>query len=109
MTSLILLMTTFADEQTAVIAVRHLVEEGLAACGTLMPQARSVYMWQGSVQEDQEVVVWIKTTQTCLEPCQRRLEELHPYEVPEIITFESSTVGNAYFQWVQDVLKGNNV
>jgi len=105
MASLILLMTTFADEQTAAIAVRHLVQERLVVCGTLIPNARSIYAWQGSIQEDQEVVVWIKTNLACSERCQQRLKELHPYEIPEIITFESTAVGDSYFQWMQGVLK----
>ena len=104
MASLVLIMTSFADEETAAAAVHCLVEERLAACGTLLPKARSIYSWQGKIEDSIEVVVWIKTSQVSLEHCQQRLQELHPYEVPEMIVLEPSSVSPGYLQWMQGVL-----
>ncbi|HLB34492.1 MAG TPA: divalent-cation tolerance protein CutA [Chthoniobacterales bacterium] len=95
-----LILTSFADEKTAVDVIRCLVKEHLAACGTLIPNALSIYSWQEKIEETKEVVVLIKTPQSLAERCMKRLAELHPYEVPEIITMEPSSVGTSYLDWV---------
>ena len=97
-------MTTFADEVVAATVVRHLIEEHLAACGTIIPKGLSIYAWQGKIEETREVVVWIKTSKACSERCSQRLSELHPYDVPEIIVIEPSSVGASYAEWVEEVL-----
>ena len=104
MTSLRIVITSFADEAAAAAIVRCLVEERLAACGTLLPKARSIYSWQGKIEDAIEVVAWIKTSLACLERCQERLQELHPYEVPEIIVVEPSSISPSYLQWMRGVL-----
>ena len=54
---MLLVFSTFASEEDAARAVRALVAERLAACGTLLPGARSLYLWQGAVADEREVVV----------------------------------------------------
>ncbi len=94
-----IVLTTFADEQSAAEAVRKLVTEHLAACGTMMPGARSIYFWDGKLEENTETVVLFKTTRA--EELAIRLKEIHPYETPEIITFEADAVSAPYAHWLQ--------
>ena len=101
MTPLILLMTTFAEEVTAASTIRVLVEERLVACGTMIPKAKSIYSWQGKIEESNEVVVFLKTTQALQSACMERLKTLHPYEVPEIIVIEPTAVSESYAAWIQ--------
>ena len=103
--SLRILITTFADKKAATSVVRTLVKEKLIACGTLFPEAHSIYHWQGAIEETSEVVVWMKTSQALLEACQQRLTELHPYDVPEVIVLEPSSVNLAYQVWAESALK----
>ncbi|MCX6957738.1 MAG: divalent-cation tolerance protein CutA [Verrucomicrobiae bacterium] len=104
MTSMILLMTTFADEVTAAATVRKLVEESLVACGTIIPKAKSIYSWQGKIEESNEVVVFLKTTQALQSTCMKRLKALHSYEVPEIIAIEPTAVSELYAAWIENSL-----
>ena len=97
-----LVLTTFADEASAVAVVRQLVQEHMAACGTLLPGARSIYTWQGTMQETTEVVVLFKTADSCAGALKERLRELHPYEVPEILDWHPDHVDAAYASWVLD-------
>lgn len=107
MTPLILLMTTFADEVAAASTVRVMVAERLVACGTIIPKAKSIYSWQGKIEESNEVVVFLKTTKALQAACTKRLTELHPYEVPEILVIEPAAVGGAYLGWVEGLQLGS--
>ena len=93
-------LSTFPDEDSAANAVRTLVSENLAACGTLLPGARSIYCWEGKIEDAREVVVIFKISAANEETFAKRLLELHPYDVPEIISLIPSHVHEPYAQWV---------
>lgn len=94
-----IVLTTFADEQSAAEAVRKIVGERMAACGTMVPGARSIYVWDGKLEETSEIVVFFKTTRA--EELAVRLKGIHPYETPEIVTFEADAVSAPYAHWLQ--------
>lgn len=81
-----------------------LVAEKLCACCTLLPQAISVYSWQGAIEQANETQMLIKTSSAQLEQLEQRLIELHPYEVPEIIAVQLDSVSPKYIQWLQSSL-----
>ncbi|OGF22380.1 MAG: hypothetical protein A2V63_02855, partial [Candidatus Eisenbacteria bacterium RBG_19FT_COMBO_70_11] len=85
MTEMLVVFTTFAREEDAARVVRTLVEERLAACGNLLPGARSLYRWQGAVADEREVVAILKTRKQDWSALLSRLHELHPYDTPECI------------------------
>src|SRR5690554_2158316 len=64
---------------------RTLVERRVAACVTLMPEARSTYRWQGTIEQAEETVLMIKTSAELWPELEAAVAELHPYEVPELI------------------------
>ncbi|MDH4470071.1 MAG: divalent-cation tolerance protein CutA [Verrucomicrobiae bacterium] len=103
-TSLTLLLTSFSAEADAIAVIRSLVEEHWVACGTILPKATSIYCWQGKLNEVQEFMVLLKTSHHLIEACMKRLKELHPYSVPEIMSIEPTSVDSNYAQWVKDVL-----
>ncbi len=95
-----LVLTTFANAEDAARVVRQLVEEKLAACGTLFPGARSIYAWQGKIEDTPEVSVMLKTAR--YPELEARLRELHPYETPEIIALDPAAVSCEYAAWVRE-------
>ncbi len=100
--SVVIVLTTLpADADPAVLA-RQLVGERLAACVSALAPMTSIYRWEGSVQEDSERQLVIKTSAARLEALQTRLHELHPYQVPEFIVIRSAGVSSKYAQWVDD-------
>jgi len=99
-----LILTTFADEAAAESVVRSLLEERLIACGTLIPGARSLYHWKGVIEDSSEVQVLLKTSGEQASLCMARLEQLHPYEVPEIMELEPNAVSVPYAQWIRESL-----
>jgi periplasmic divalent cation tolerance protein len=85
MDRVLLVYTTFPDEDVALSVGETLVREGLAACVNVIPGMRSVYVWQGAVERGSEVVAIIKTREALREEVGAALEARHPYETPIIL------------------------
>jgi periplasmic divalent cation tolerance protein len=102
-----LILTTFSDENAAFAVVRSLLDERLIACGTLIPGVRSLYRWKGAIEESSEVQVLLKTSCDRAALCMARLEQLHPYEVPEIMELEPKAVSGPYAEWIRDFSGGS--
>lgn len=81
---------------------RQLVEERLAACVNLLP-VKSVYRWQGALTVDAEVTMLAKVCDESVEALRKRLRELHPYELPEIIALDVDAAASLpeYLAWVR--------
>ncbi|GGK24048.1 divalent-cation tolerance protein CutA [Salinarimonas ramus] len=82
----LLVYTTFPDEAAAAAVSRALVERGLAACVNLIPGMRSVYSWQGAIEEAGEIVGLVKTRSGLEEAVAATIRETHPYETPVVLT-----------------------
>ena len=101
MSHLILILTTLPDDDRAETVARALVVEQLAACVNVHGPMVSVYRWKGAIERDGERQLVIKSTRERLADLQRRLRELHPYELPEFIVLEAGA-SDAYGQWVDE-------
>ncbi len=80
--------------------VRALVEEGLAACGNVVPGVTSIYRWRGAIHTDAEVLVVLKTTAARVGALLERAPVLHPYEVPEVLVLTVESGHAPYVAWV---------
>ena len=88
---ILIVYATFPNADTARTIVATLVEEGLVACGNLIPNVESIYRWQGTVQAATEVFGIMKTTRSCLIALAERYRALHPYQVAEFLTVSRIT------------------
>ena len=98
---LVLVLTTLAAEADAAALARTLVEERLAACVNVLPAMTSIYRWKGSVEQDREQQLVIKTSPERVEALATRLRQLHPYELPEFILLHADASA-AYAEWVDE-------
>ncbi len=80
---------------------RALVREGLCACVNLVPGVRSIYRWKGKVCDDREQLLVMKLPSSKLKALAKRLPELHPYEVPELVTLPVVGGHAPYLAWVR--------
>lgn len=80
---------------------RGLVEKG-AACVNILPGVRSIYVWQGAVQDDAESLLMVKAAEDRLPALEAALKELHPYELPEwvVLGVDEALTSPAYRAWV---------
>lgn len=97
-----LVLTTVPDQETGERIVRQLVDERLVACGNLVPGITSIYRWQGAVQREGEVLLLLKTRAGAVERLFRRVPEIHPYDVPELLAFPVGAGHPPYCGWVAD-------
>jgi periplasmic divalent cation tolerance protein len=98
----VIVLTTFGADADGPALARSLVEERLAACVNVLPQMTSVYRWKGSVEEDREQQLLMKTTRERLPALEARLRALHPYEVPELLVLDVASGSAAYLAWLRE-------
>ncbi len=104
MTEMLLVLSTFANEEDAARVTRALVEERLVACANLVPGARSIYRWKEAIQDERETVALMKTRKQDWPALLSRLSELHPYEVPECLAVRIAAGAPAYLAWLEQAL-----
>jgi periplasmic divalent cation tolerance protein len=86
---------------------RALVSEGLAACVNVIPGVRSLYLWDGTLQEDAESTLLIKVAAERVGELAARARELHPYELPEIVALDVDVASSdpRYVAWVRSTAR----
>jgi periplasmic divalent cation tolerance protein len=102
MSEALVILCTCPDEETATRLGSGLVRKHLAACVNVLPGIRSIYLWQGTVNADSEVLMVIKTVREKYQQLEDWLGENHPYDVPEIVALPVGRVSAQYFAWIED-------
>ena len=98
MENAIVVLCTFPDIEQARQIGAALVERQVAACVNILPGVESIYRWEGKVERAGEVLALIKTARYA--DLEAAIEELHPYEVPEIIALPIAAGLPAYLHWL---------
>ena len=98
--------TTLPDQAAAERVAATLVEERLAACVQVFGPVSSTYWWQGSVERSIEWYCQAKTTVARLPQLLARIQELHPYQVPEIIAVPILQGSSEYLKWIEKTVSG---
>lgn len=93
-------LITAPNAETGEVLAREMVEERLAACGSVVPGLVSVYWWEDEVQRDKEALVILKTTRDAVPLLEERVTDLHPYEVPEFLVLRVDAVHEPYARWI---------
>ena len=91
---------TCPDLATAERIAKAIVEEKLAACVNILPGITSVYRWQDQTQQDSELLLLIKTRQHAYSALEKRIQQLHPYEIAEIIALPLVAGSSNYLAWL---------
>jgi len=88
------------DASVAARIAETLVSDQLAACVNQLAPMRSVYRWQGRVEQASETLLLIKTTSACFPALRQRIVAMHPYELSEVVAVEITTGLPAYLDWI---------
>ncbi len=92
--------TTASSENEAAQIARTVVEEQLAACANIVPGIRSIYRWEGTVEDEMESLVFLKTAVTTVDRLIVRIRELHSYDVPDIVVVPIVNGHAPYLDWI---------
>ena len=100
MTEVYVVLVTAPDADKAAELGRALVEQKLVACANVIPTVRSIYRWEGRIEDGSEALLVLKTPRFKLKELMDRVTEIHPYEVPEVVALRIEEGHNRYLDWV---------
>ena len=101
MTINVVYMTTGSMDEAARLA-KMLVEKRLVACVNIIDGVRSIYNWDGALQDDQEVVMIAKTHPDRIDDLVTAVKSMHSYDCPCIVAMAASDGNHAFLDWVRD-------
>ncbi|MSR21988.1 MAG: divalent-cation tolerance protein CutA [Gemmatimonadetes bacterium] len=102
MTDACIVLVTAPDEEIAAGLCRSLIDEGLVACGNVIPGIRSLYRWRGVIRDEEESLIVFRTHRSRVPELVRRIPEMHPYEVPEVLVLAVEAGHEPYLRWVAE-------
>lgn len=102
MTGHIVVYITAPHEEEAAKIAGAIVEARLAACVNIVRSIRSIYRWQGKVEDEQEVLMIVKTRAALFDELLQKVRELHSYSVPEVIGMPVIAGSEHYLKWLHD-------
>jgi periplasmic divalent cation tolerance protein len=100
MTDKRIVLTTAGSEDEAHNIAGALVERQLAACVNIVPRVKSIYRWEGKVEEAQEWLLVVKTTAAAYDKVRGAIAELHSYDLPECICLPIEDGSADYLSWI---------
>lgn len=98
---IVVLITALKEEEAAEIA-KAIVEDKIAACVNIVRNIRSIYRWQGKIEDDNEVLMIVKTRRDLFGSLEERVKELHSYSVPEILALPVIEGSEDYLSWLKE-------
>lgn len=99
----IVVYITAPNEDEAARMAKALVEARLAGCVNIIRNIRSIYSWQGRIEDEPEVLMVVKTQKSLFEELSKKVRELHSYSVPEIIALPIVEGSQDYIRWLKEV------
>jgi periplasmic divalent cation tolerance protein len=99
----IVVFITASNEDEAARIAKALVEARLAGCVNIIKNIRSIYIWQGKVEDESEVLMIVKTQKPFFDLLMKKVKELHSYTVPEIIALPIVEGSEDYLKWLREV------
>jgi periplasmic divalent cation tolerance protein len=100
---------TASNKEEAIKIVRILLEEKLVACANMIEAVSSFYWWKGTIEEDKEVLVIMKSHKNLFQKISSRIIKLHSYDVPEILAIPIVDGSSSYLDWMKVYLEPVNL
>lgn len=101
---LVVLVTATSTAQARRIA-RRLLQGKLAACVNMVP-IESMFLWKGEIQEEEEVLMVIKTRAEAFDDLMNAVKAMHTYDTPEVIGIPVVLGSREYLKWIDDEVTG---
>lgn len=105
---MIVVLTTMSSDSEAESLAEMIVSAKLAACVQILPKMRSVYVWEKTLQKEDEHLLLIKTLPEKFDELSAFITVNHPYEIPEIIAIDIEKVSPPYLEWLTRAVNGKS-
>lgn len=102
----IVILVTASNKTEAEKIAKALLEQKLIACSNLVDGVRSLFWWEGKIEDQQEVMMILKSERSLFSKVEAVIKSLHSYQVPEIISMPVVESHQGYLEWMQSWLKG---
>ena len=96
----ILVQFSAPDQATAKLIAETLLNLKIVACAHVSQSVKSIYHWEGRVEEASENIVQLKTFSIYWKAIEEKILELHPYSVPEIFATPIREISHYYYVWM---------
>jgi len=96
---------TTRDQEEAKRIGEAVVREKLVACANIVPSIQSIYWWKGSIEDERESLLMLKTKKALAAKLIKRVKELHSSEIPCIDIIPVVDGNKEYFKWIEDVTR----
>lgn len=94
---------TYGERAQASEAAEKAIRKNLAACANILDGVRSIYLWQGQIENETETLCVFKTSLKMADQLDVFLQESHPYETPAIIRHDGVRANASYERWIEEV------
>ncbi|KAI7813359.1 protein CutA homolog [Triplophysa rosa] len=98
------LLINCPTEQTARDIGRGIMEKRLAACVNIFPRTATMYYWKGEIRDASEILLLVRTRTSLIQRLEAYLRDVHPYDIPEIISFPIGDGSLHYLKWMENAL-----
>ena len=102
------ILTNISSLDEAQKLARRLVEARVVACVNIIPGVQSVYEWKGKIESEEEFMMFCKTSSSKATVAMKLIQELHPYDVPEVIELKIDAGSESYLKWIDEVVSGGS-
>ena len=101
---MLIVVTSILSAEEAEALAEKIVNARLAACVQILPQIKSVYIWEGKLQKEPEYLLLIKTLSEKFNELSAFITANHSYDVPEIVAIVANDVSDPYLSWINKTL-----
>ena len=84
---------------------KELVSNRLTACVNIIDNIRSMYWWEGEIQDEKEVAIIAKTKESLIPELIEKVKSVHSYSCPCIVSLPISAGNKAFLDWIVDETK----
>ncbi|AJD52103.1 divalent cation tolerance protein [Thalassospira xiamenensis M-5 = DSM 17429] len=106
---MVFLYVTSPDMEVARLIAGGAVRERLAACANIMPQMTAIYEWDGDIEEENEIVIILKSTSAAATALSEWITDHHPYDVPCILEIPLGRGNGPYVDWLRGQVAGATI
>ena len=92
---------TCASREEAKKIGEALVKERLAACANVLGETESVFFWENELKHEKETVLLLKTKESAYAAVEKRVKELHSYDMPCVLAFKPVKGSKEFLDWVE--------
>ncbi len=104
MTGYLVVLITVPTDRGEELA-SFIVENKLGACVNVVPEVSSIYWWKGEIERDRESLLVVKTSAERFGELMKKVKEVHPYTVPEIVALPIVAGNPDYLRWIEESLE----